>query len=327
MAELKVVITDYQYETTANEERVISAAGGTLYPHQCKSEDEIIAVAHDAVGLLVQYRQITPRVLDALPQLRVISRYAVGVDNIDIAAASERGIYVANVPDYCQNEVSDHVIALLMAFSRKIIAANRFVKAGNWDYKQLKPIHSTSSSMIGFVGFGKITKNLAPKLKAIGFDLIAYAPRTDQDTMAQYGVKKVEFNEIFLHSDFVSLHVPLNEQTRGLIGASQLAAMKPSAYLINIARGPVIDETALIDALREGEIAGAALDVTEKEPVNHDNPLLKMDNVIITPHIAWYSEEAQAELQTRAAQNVASVLKGGTPAHCLNLKAIESNGD
>lgn len=323
MSEQKVVITDYQYETTANEERVITEAGGTLYPFQCKNEEDIIAVAHDAVGLLVQYRQITPRVLDALHKLQVISRYAVGVDNIDIAAASEKGIYVANVPDYCQNEVSDHVIALLMACFRKLFAAHQFVKNGNWDFKQMKPIHSTCSSVVGFVGFGMIPRNLAPKLKAIGFELIAYAPRTDQETMAHYGVQRVEFKDIFTHSDFVSLHVPLNERTRGLIGPSQLAAMKPSAYLINISRGPVVDEAALIDALRNGEIAGAALDVIEKEPVNPDNPLLKMDNVIITPHMAWYSEEAQAELQTRAAENIASVLKGGIPKHCLNQKAIE----
>jgi len=325
VSDLKVVITDYEYETTANEERIIKEAGGTLFPTQCKTEEDIIEVAHDAVGLIVQYKQITSRIMDALKNLRVISRYAVGVDTIDVAAATERGIYVANVPYYCQDEVSDHVIAMLMSFSRKIIVADRFVKSNNWDFKLTKPIHRSASTVVGFVGFGKIPKNLASKLRALGFDLIAYAPRTDQKTMAHYGVRKVEFEDIFNHSDFVSLHVPLNDKTRGLIGPSQLSKMKPSAYLINTARGPIVDEAALVNALQKGEIAGAALDVVEKEPINPDNPLLKMENVIINPHMAWYSEEAQTELQTRAAENVASVLKGGVPKYWFNQKAIQDN--
>lgn len=325
MSRHKVVITDYTYTTIENEERVIGEAGGELVPAQCKTEDELIAVAHDAFGLLVQYAHVTERVIDALKQLRVIGRYGVGVDSVDLAAATRRGIYVANVPDYCENEVSDHALALLMACSRKVVAANRYVKDGRWDFNLIKPVVRSSSSVVGIVGFGQIPRRLASKLRAIGFKLLVSDPFVASDEIEKYGAVKVELSELLPRSDFVSVHAPLNESTRGLIGASEFAQMKSSAYLINTARGPVVDEAALINALEKGQLAGAALDVLEQEPVNPDNPLLKMENVIITPHMAWHSEDAEVELQTKTAEGVAEALRGGVPKYLVNIEVLNKD--
>ncbi|MGI6098042.1 MAG: C-terminal binding protein [Dethiobacteria bacterium] len=322
MSDYKVVITDYLYETVEYEKKVITDAGGSLIPANCKSEDDIIEVAGDAFGLLVQYAQITERIMDALKNLRVISRYGVGVDSIDIKAATERGIYVANVTDYCESEVSDHALALLMSCSRKIVAANQYVKGGQWDHTLMKPIARSSSTVVGLVGFGQIPRQLAAKLKAIGFQLLVYDPFVESKDIEKYGAQKVELEQLMVESDFVSVHAPLNEKTRGLVGAEQLNQMKSSAYLINTARGPVVDEAALIEALQSKRIAGAALDVVEQEPIDPNSPLLEMDNVILTPHMAYYSEASQVELQIKTAENVAAVIKGGIPKYLVNREVL-----
>lgn len=318
MNQLKVVVTDYEYADLRYEEEVFKKAGITLIPAQCRTEDELIAACKDADGLLNQYAQITRRVIESLDKCKVIGRYGVGVNTVDIEAATEKGICVVNVPDYCMDEVSDHALALLLACARKVVLLNNSVKAGTWDFKISKPIHRLRGKVLGLVGFGRIPRALAQKAKAIGFEILVYDPYITPADAEAYGAKMVSLDELMAQSDFVSVHAPLTKETYHLIGEKELNLMKPSAFILNTARGPVIDEQALIKVLKEGRIAGAGLDVTEVEPIQKDNPLLKMDNVIITPHVAWYSEEAEAELRTKAAQGVADVLLGYWPKYLVN---------
>lgn len=318
MDQLKVVVTDYEYADLRYEEEVLKKAGIKLIPAQCRTEDELISACKDADGLLNQYAQITRRVIEALEKCRVIGRYGVGVNTIDIEAATDKGICVVNVPDYCVDEVSDHALALLLACARKVVLLNNSVKNGRWDYKISKPINRSRGKVLGIVGFGRIPRALAQKAKAIGFSLLVYDPYITSTDAEAYGAKLVELEELMAKSDFVSVHAPLTKQTYHMIGEKELSLMKPSAFIINTARGPVIDEKALIKVLKEGRIAGAGLDVLEEEPTPRDNPLLTMDNVIITPHVAWYSEEAEVELRTKAAQGVVDVLLGYWPKYLVN---------
>ncbi|ADQ06245.1 D-isomer specific 2-hydroxyacid dehydrogenase NAD-binding protein [Caldicellulosiruptor hydrothermalis 108] len=322
MTQLKVVVTDFEYSDLRYEEEVFNSAGITLIPAQCRTEDELITVCKEADGLLSQYAQITRRVIESLPKCKVIGRYGVGVNTIDIEAATEKGICVVNVPDYCMDEVSDHALALILTLARKIVLLNNSVKKGIWDYKISKPIYRLRGKVLGLVGFGRIPRTLAQKAKSIGFNILVYDPYISPNDAEAYGAKLVSLDELMTQSDFISIHVPLNKETYHLIGPQELKLMKPTAFLINTARGPVIDEKALIEVLLEKRIAGAALDVTEVEPIQSDNPLLKMDNVIITPHVAWYSEEAEAELRTKAAQGIADVLLGYWPRYLVNKEVM-----
>jgi D-3-phosphoglycerate dehydrogenase len=318
MSQFKVVVTDYEYGNLKYEEEILARAGITLVPAQCRTEEELIAACKDAHGLLNQYAQITRRVIEALDNCKVIARYGVGVNTIDLAAATEKGICVVNVPDYCMDEVSDHALALLLACARKVVLLNNSVKAGTWDYKISRPISRLRGQTLGIVGFGRIPRTLAEKAKPFGFHLLVYDPYLTQADVEPYGVTLVELEELLAKSDFVSVHAPLTPETYHLIGEKELGLMKPSAFIINTSRGPVIDEKALIKALQEGRIAGAGLDVLEEEPAPRDNPLLTMDNVIINPHVAWYSEQAEIELRTKAAQGVVEVLQGYYPRNLVN---------
>jgi len=318
MSKLNVLVTDYEYETLAYESSVLERIGAQLVPAQCRTREEIIAKAKDADALLVQYAQIDAEILKALPRLRAIARYGVGVDVIDVDAATAAGVCVVNVPDYCEHEVSDHAFALLLASARKIVHQNQIVKSGTWDYNLSKPVYRIQDKTLGIVGFGKISRRLAQKARAFGLNILVYDPYVEKDLESEYHVQLVGLNDLMRQSDFVSVHTPLTNTTQGMIGEKQLALMKDSSVIINTARGPVIDEPALIHALESGSIAGAALDVLAHEPVKQDNPLLKMDNVILTMHIGWYSEEAQVELQTKAAQGIADVLTGKKPDYLVN---------
>jgi len=327
MPKFKVLVTDYEYKTLEYEERVVEKNGGLLLKNQCKTEEDVIKAAREADALLVQYAPIGRKVFEALPNLKAVGRYGVGVDVVDLQAATDHGVCVVNVPDYCEEEVSDQALALIMACARKIVLLNDDVKNGNWDFNVAKPIFRLRGKVLGLVGFGKIPRRLAKKAAAIGSEVIAYDPFVDEKLATQLDVKLVELNELMATSDFVSVHAPLTDNTRHMISTKELKLMKPSAYIINTARGPIIDEEALIEALKNKQLAGAGLDVTEKEPIEQNNPLLKMENVIITPHIAWYSEEAQVELQTKAAQGVVDVLKGKKPAYLVNKEVWEKISD
>jgi len=225
---------------------------------------------------------------------------------------------VSNVNDYCIDEVADHTFGLLMSWARKISQANEAVKSRKWDYKQITPIHKLSTLTLGLVGFGKIPKAVAQRAQAFGMKVLSFDPYLSEKIARDNNVELVNLDDLCLRSDFISVHAPLTNGTRGMISTIQFKKMKKSAVIINTARGPVIDEEALIQALQQKEIAGAALDVVEHEPIQDDNQFLLLDNVILTPHMAWYSEESQVELKRKVARNVAYVLAGKQPPYQVN---------
>ena len=323
MGQYKVVITDYEYASLAEEEREIAAIGADLVPTQCKTEEELIATCKDADGLLNQYAELTRNVIEKLDRCKVIARYGVGVNTIDLEAATEKGICVVNVPDYCMDEVSDHAFALLLSCARKVTLLNQAVKHDVWDYKVGKPIPRLRGQKLGLLGFGRIPRALAEKAKAFGFELLVYDPYVKQEDVAAYDGTLMTLEDILKAADFISVHVPLNHDTHHLIGEKEFKLMKPNAVIINTSRGPLIDEQALIHALESKMIAGAGLDVLEQEPVAKDNPLLTMEQVILTPHVAWYSEHSELELKAKAARGVADVLSGYYPASLVN-QAVKS---
>jgi len=316
---LKVVITDCDHPSVEIEKGVLSKVNPEFVLAHCDTEDEVMEVAKDADGIINQYAPITRRVIESLNKCRVIARYGVGVDNIDVKAATERGIVVANVPDYCIDEVSTHAMALILACVRGITLLDSKIKEKKWDFTLAKPLFRTRGKTLGLFGLGKIARVVAQKASVFGFKIIAYDPYVSGvDT----GIKLVEFTRLLLDSDFISIHAPLTDETRHSFEENELRAMKKTAYLVNTARGSIINEKALYKSLKERWIAGAALDVMEKEPPDWENLLLKLDNLIITPHISFYSEESYVELKTWTAEAVLSVLKGGLPRAFVNPQAI-----
>ncbi|MFC1713156.1 C-terminal binding protein [Candidatus Poribacteria bacterium] len=316
----KVVITDSYHPTLDAEREEIQEINADLILEQTKGdEDAIMAATKDADGLIVQHAQITRRVIENLEKCRIIARYGVGFDNVDTVAATERGIMVSNVPDYCIDEVSSHAIALLMQCCRKIVLLSNTIKAGRWTYKIAEPVYKLMGQNLGIVGLGRIGSAAARKGLGLGLNVQAYDPylsETDLD------VEFVDFDRLLQTSDFISLHAPLTDETYHMFGENEFRKMKKSAFLINTARGPVVDGPALCEALETGEIAGAGVDVMEPEPIPQDDPLLKLENFIITPHIAWYSEESQKLLQRETARAVVAVLKGGKPRSLVNPEVM-----
>lgn len=315
----KVLVTDYEFEPLNFEEKVFEESGLDIefIKAQCKTEDEVIAAAKDVDAILNQYAPLSARVLRELPNLKVISRYGVGVDTIDLDAAKELGITVCNVPDYGVEEVSNHAVALLMAWTRKIVELNNAVKAGIWDFSIGTPIYRFQDRVFAVLGFGKIPRRVIEKVAPLGLKLIGYDPFVSAEEMAKYGVEKVELEEALQQADILSIHVPLIESTRHLINKQSLATMKDGVFIMNTARGPIVQTEALIEGLQSGKIAGAALDVVEEEPLTKGHELLAFDNVYITPHSAFYSEEAVVELRSKAAKNIVEKLAGQKPAYVI----------
>lgn len=318
MTKFKVVVTDFEYESLQPEIDVLSELDVELVKAQCKTEEEVIEACKDADGMINQYAPITRKVIENLTQCKVIARYGVGVNTIDVDAATEHGIVVGNVTDYSIDEVSDHAFALLLALARKVVKLNAEVKAGVWDFNLGKPAFRLRGRTLGLIGLGRIPQALAKKAQAFGIKVVAYDPFMPAEAAKELEVELLSLNEVCEVSDFVSVHAPLMETTKGMISDEQFLKMKKEAFIINTARGPVIDEAALIRALKAGQIAGAGLDVAEVEPMLSDNPLLEMENVIITPHIAWYSEESELELKRKTARNVVDVLSGFYPDYLFN---------
>jgi D-3-phosphoglycerate dehydrogenase / 2-oxoglutarate reductase len=283
------------------------------------SADDILAVARDADAVLVTYAKLPGDLLRQLTRCKAIGRFGLGVDNIDIPAAAELGITVTYVPDYCMHEVSDHAMALLLGLARKIPLSNALVQAGRWDMPAVVPIHRLVGRVLGLVGFGNIPRALAPKAKAFGLRVVTHDPYVSQQALAAAGVEGVSFDRLLEISDFVSIHAPLMPATRGLFNAEVFRKMKTGALLINTARGPLVDEEALVSALDSGRLGGAALDVVGVEPLPKDSRLIGRDNVILTPHTAFYSVEALNELQTKCAADVARVLSGEAPVYPVKM--------
>lgn len=306
----KVVITDYEYETLRWEEEALAQVGAEFIKCQCKTEQELIEATRDADAILVQYARITSNVMDHMQKCRAIVRYGVGLDCIDVAAATEHGIMVANIPDYGLEDIADHAIALMLTSARKIIQLNQAVHQGIWDYKLAKPLFRLRGKTLGLVGFGHIARMVAEKAQVFGMKVIAFDPYVNPSIADNYNIELVDWDTVLGRADVLSLHVPVTEQTVHLINEEALSKLKSNCILVNTARGALVEEQALIKALRAGKLAGAGLDVSEKEPIDINNELLTLPNVVITPHSAWYTEEAQQSLQQQAAQEIVRALNG-----------------
>jgi D-3-phosphoglycerate dehydrogenase len=319
-----VVIADYDYGDVDIERAIIEQAGFELVAAQCKSEDEVIEAAHDAAAVVAQYAPISARVIAGLPACRVIARYGTGVDIVDVEAATKHNILVTNVPnDWCENEVADHATALLLAVARKITIYDRATRGGTWQWQSGAPIHRLRGSVLGLLSFGAIARAIAARAAGFGMRITAHDPYLPADEMAAAGAEAVSFDELVTESDCLIIQAPLTSETHHLFDEVQLRRMKPTAILINTARGPIIDDRALHRALSEGWIAGAGLDDIEEEPAKvrgwrADNPLFGLDNVVITPHAAYYSEEAIGTVRQFAAEEVVRVLSGQPPLSPVN---------
>src|ERR1700694_3745761 len=279
MPNLLVAVSDSVFPTLDPARRVLSKLGAELRLAADSTPEAILQVARDADALLVTYAKVTSEIIRGMERCRIISRFGIGVDNVDLAAATDRGIVVTKVPDYCIDEVSDHAMALLLAAVRKIPLANSMVHSGRWEMPAVVPIHRLRGSVLGLVGFGRIPQLVAPKAKAFGMRVVANDPYIPQNVFAQAGVEAVAFAELVKISDYISIHSPLLPETQNLFSTEVFRQMKPTAYLINTARGPIVDEAALAKALDAGQLAGAALDVMPQEPPS-GSPLFGRPNVI-----------------------------------------------
>ena len=322
MSRYLVVITDYDYPDVDREKAILARIGAEVRAHNHKDENEVIRITRGADAVINQYAPITRRVVEHLSDSCVaIGQYGIGVDTIDVKAATEKGIAVVNVPSYCEHEVAEHALALLLTLARKLPPYDEEVRRLGWDWKTQVPIHRLSGQTLGLVGFGKIARRLVEKVKGFSFQVIAFDPFVEETTMNNLGVWKVALEKLLSDSDFVSIHVPLADGTRNLLSDKELSLMKKEAILINTSRGPVIDQDALCRALSEGKIAAAGLDVFDEEPPGASRSgetLLGLKNVCLTPHVAWYSEESIVDLREKLATDVARVLRGKRPEGFVN---------
>jgi D-3-phosphoglycerate dehydrogenase / 2-oxoglutarate reductase len=310
-----IAVTDSPFPSLDPAKAALARVDPELRMAKSASANDILAVARDADAVLVTYAKLPGDLLRQLKRCKVIGRFGLGVDNIDLPAAAALGITVTYVPDYCMQEVSDHAMALLLSLVRKVPLSNKLVQSGRWEVPPVVPIHRLSGRVLGLVGFGNIPRTLAPKAKAFGLRVVTHDPYVAADVLAKAGVEAVGFDALLAMSDFVSIHAPLLPATRGLFNAEVFRKMKQGALLINTARGPLVDEDALVAALDSGQLGGAALDVVTTEPLAKDSKLIGRDNVILTPHTAFYSVEALNELQTKCATDVARVLSGEPPVY------------
>lgn len=325
MEKYKIVISDYQYDTIEPQREVVRGfKEAKLIDLQCRTEEDVLTMAADADIIINQYAPMTERVINGLERCKAIIRYGIGVDTIDVKAATAKGIYVCNIPDYGVDETSNHAISMIMALARKLPVITADVKRGNWGLECAKPLHRFAGSTLGLVGLGRIATAVAAKMAAFNLNIIAYDPYVSEDHAAQAGVRLVDFKTLYRSSDYISIHCPSTDENYHLINRDVLRQMKPTAYLINAARGSIVDEQALIWALEEGEIAGAGLDVLEKEPIDSNSRLLQMDQVIVTSHFGGYSEEAIDTLQKKAALEAVNILSGNPPFHAVNGDLIKA---
>ena len=319
-----VVIADYDYGDVDIERTIVEAAGLRLEAAHCKTEDDVIGAARDSDAIIAQYAAVGAKAIGALTRCQVIARYGTGVDIVDVDAATRRGILVTNVPsDWCKNEVADHAMALLLATARKICIYDRATRAGAWQWQSGEPIHRLAGRHLGLLSFGSIAQAIATRAMAFGMRIIVHDPYLPAADIESHGATAVSFGQLLADSDFLVIQAPLTKQTRHLIGGEELRRMKPSAILVNTARGPIVSDQALYQALKRRWIAGAGLDDIEEEPAKQRdwtpaNPLFSLPNVVITPHAAYYSEESISTVRAFAAREVVRVLTGKTPLSPVN---------
>ncbi len=322
----KVLVTDYTWPSTDAEAEVLASVGAELVIAETGSETELVELVRDVDAILTCFAKVTASVIRAGERLQVIGRYGIGVDNIDVGEATARGIPVTNVPAYCLDEVAEHTLALLLSLARKVVIFNAAVREGDWSLhtgQSSQPIFRVRGRSIGIVGFGKIGRRVGEAATALGLRVLAYDPALSAKDIGRFGVEAAALDAIARQADFVTVHVPLTPATTGMIDATFLGAMKPTAFVINTARGGIVDQDALAQALRDGSIAGAGLDVFDPERIPPDHPLMSAPNLIMTPHVAFYSEESVLELERLAAENVAAVLSGHRPPHIVNPEVLD----
>jgi len=309
-----VVMSDEKTVDPRTQREILEAAGARIEVLDERTEAAVADAVRGADGLVVDSRTpVTAQVLGASETLRVVGRAGIGVDNVDLAAAAERDVTVVHVPDYCLDEVSTHALSLLLACVRNVPLQDRRTGEGTWDWREGRPLHRMRGRTLGLAGFGGIARRLASKLRAFGLEVVAYDPYVKATVMADYGVEEVGFEALLDRLDYLSIHVPLYGETREMFSTDEFERMADHAVLVNTARGPVVDEAALLDALESGEIARAGLDVLESEPPDAGNPLLAREDVVVSPHTAWYSEESRRDLSRSVASDVAAVLDGEAP--------------
>jgi len=326
MSTFKVALTDTVFPSLEPAKEILKKNRASLVQAESPTKEEIIKVASDADAVLVTFAKLETDIVRELKKCRVIGRFGIGVDNIDIKTATNMGIQVTFCPNYCLDEVSDHALGLLLTLARKILSGNELVQNGRWEMRALAPLRRVRGRTLGLVGFGKIAQTLTTKAQALGLRVIAYDPYVEKGTLESSNVENMEFKKLLESSDFISIHAPLTKETRHLFDSTAFGYMKQSAYVINTSRGPVIDESALIEALNNGIIAGAALDVTETEPPGKNTPLINREDIILTPHAAFYSEDALHELQTSVTEDVIGVLNGANPLYPANYPNKAESG-
>ena len=321
MAKYQVVITDREYESIENEREVLSQLDVDLQDYQYKDKENILRVAKDADALIIQYAKMPRDLIEELENCKIIARYATGFDGIDLDACTEKGIYVCNVSDYCRDEVSTYALSLLLEMATRVGKHDQWTHDGNWFGMPGKQ-HSLKNQVIGVISFGRIARAYIEKIKPLCNNIWVYDNHDNVEAIRAAGAEPKTLEEIYAGADYISLHCPLTPETHHMINKEVFKKMKNTAVVINVARGPVVSEEDLIWALENHEIAGAALDVMEQEPPKKDNPLFGFDNVLITPHTAWYSEESQAVLQRTPAEEVVRVLNGEVPLNVVNKEIL-----
>ncbi len=321
----RVLVTDYAWESLEPERKILEAAGASLLVAESGDEEELIRLVAEVEAILTCWKPVSGRVMEQASQCRIVSRYGIGLDNIDVARATELGILVTNVPTYCLEEVSDHAMALILACARRVVLYDRAIKAGNYDLQAFTPLYRVKGKTLGITGFGKIGRTLYTKARGFGLHVLVFDPYLNEEAVQGYEVELVELDELLQRSDFISIHTPLSPETHHLFGRETFRQMKPSAFVINTSRGEVVDPDGLLQALEAGEIAGAALDVLAQEPPAPEDPLVCHPRTIITPHAAFCSQESLLELQETAASQVAHALTGKVVPFVVNPGVLEQS--
>lgn len=323
---MKVVVTDYLFANLEPEIGALAGLAEVTSFRKFPGPEAIVEAARDADGLIINQAPITAAVIEQLERCKVMVRYGVGVDTIDLAAATRKGIMVVNVPGYCTDEVADHALTLLLGLIRKLPGSMDYLRSGGWVHEPLRSVHRLSTLTLGIFGFGRIGRAVAQRAKGFGFRLIACDPYVSNDLFEAMEVERVDEDALLAGSDVVTLHMPANGETRRIINADRLSRLKQGALLVNTARGALVDTPALLAALDSGQLAGAALDVLDTEPIPADHPIWQRKNVILTPHLAWYSEESLLQLQRDAGMECARALRGEPVGSIVNPEYAQQLG-
>ena len=317
--QLKAVITDYVFDNIDLEREVLAPLGCRLEALKSGKDQELIELVKDADAVITQFAPVTAAVIGAMQKCRVIVRYGIGVDNVDLKAAAAKGIPVCNVPDYCIDEVADHTLALMLAATRQLVHCDSTIKAGQWKLPvPLTALHALKHMTVGLVAFGRIAREVAARLKPFKCRILAFDPMVSAADVHAAGCIPATLDDVLAQSDLLSLHCPSTEKTKYMINAATIAKMKKGAILVNASRGTLVDTGALVAALQSGQISAAALDVSDPEPINADSPLLKMNNVVFTPHIASASPQAVKKLRADVAGIAAMALRGEKVPNIVN---------